>query len=152
MGLAPVAPRVALRVALAIALTIALATTLSGCGTKLPASPPQMRGVVTSADRGEGGVVSLRIVWDPSLGTQLDFDAAQVTANDKTRIFTTTTGRVGDATATTSDALKVRDVVEVWITGPVLESYPVQATASDIVITGSWPANRALPEPLGFKL
>ena len=34
----------------------------------------------------------------------------------------------------TFEALQVGQKVEAWFTGPVAESYPVQAVASDIVI------------------
>ena len=44
--------------------------------------------------------------------------------------------------------IAVGTVAEAWFTGPVAESYPVQATAKTIVIVGTYDGE--LPEPPGL--
>lgn len=56
---------------------------------------------------------------------------ASVTINAATRIYR---GRVGASTKGSFGDLHNAQIVEVWFSGPVLTSYPVQATASVIVI------------------
>jgi hypothetical protein len=42
----------------------------------------------------------------------------------------------GGYTKASPDDLREGDAVRVWFTGPVAESYPVQATAATVIITG----------------
>lgn len=59
------------------------------------------------------------------------FDKASVTVKDNTRIFK----REGESYRPVAfDYLKVGQRVQARFTGPVLESYPVQTTASEIVV------------------
>jgi hypothetical protein len=56
---------------------------------------------------------------------------ASITVNATTRIYR---GRVSASTKGSFSDLRNAQLVEVWFAGPVLTSYPVQATASVIVI------------------
>jgi hypothetical protein len=56
---------------------------------------------------------------------------ASVTVNAASRIYR---GRVGAATRGSFSDLRTGQLVEVWFSGGVLDSYPVQAAASVIVI------------------
>ena len=58
-------------------------------------------------------------------------DKASITVNAATRIYR---GRVSASTKGSFSDLRNAQLVEVWFAGPVLTSYPVQATASVIVI------------------
>ena len=40
--------------------------------------------------------------------------------------------------------------MEVQITGPVRESYPVQADAKQVIVIGTWPESKPLPVPPGL--
>ncbi len=133
-----------------VALSLVLAVVLTGCANRPPSGSPDIHGVVTSLDGGTNGTLSLRVVWDKDLGTQLQYDAAQVYVTSKTRVFATTTGNVADATKIPSTQLRVRDIVEVWFTGAVRESYPVQVDASDVVVLGQLDASQPLPTPPGL--
>ena len=123
---------------------------LVGCapGADAPSVEPDIRGVVTGVSGAGGDAVSMRVVWtdDEAIGAQAAYDAAQVTASADTEWLS----RAADsstATAAASD-IAVGAVVEAWFTGPVAESYPVQATAKTIVIVGTYDGE--LPEPPGL--
>ena len=135
----------------ALLLAVAIAAVLSGCGAHPPASPADIRGVVTSLSAGSDGSLSLRIVWDKSLGTQLTYDAAQASVTSKTRVYKAVDGRIPGAAKVSSSELRVRDVVEAWFTGMVRESYPVQVDAKSIVIVGEWDSGQPLPSPPGLS-
>lgn len=135
---------------MSLALSLVLAVVLTGCSNRPPSRSPDIRGIVTSLDEGTNGTLSMRVVWDKDLGTQLQYDAAQVYVTSKTRVFATTTGNVADATKISSTQLRVRDIVEVWFTGAVRESYPVQVDASDVVVVGQLDTGQPLPTPPGL--
>ncbi len=128
----------------------AVCAALAGCAAgvpSVPASEPDIRGVVTSASGGE--TVSLRVVWtnDAAIGAQAGYDAAQVAVTDDTEVLE----RAADGSVSAAEAgdIAVGTVVEAWFEGAVAESYPVQATAGTVVITGSY--NGELPEPPGLE-
>jgi hypothetical protein len=133
------------------ALTVAglLAGCVAGVSTQqVPTTAPSIRGVITSADPAGGQVASIRVVWtaDPAVGARTDLDAAQLGITETTVIRR----RLGGAYETLTRAeLKVGAIVEVWITGPVAESYPVQASAATVVVTGTFTG--ALPVPQGLQ-
>ena len=98
-------------------------------------------------DVAAGSAPSLRVVWDQSLGPKLEFDAASVTVPRSAAVFKRDAD--GRHTRIQPGDLKVRDVVEVRITGPVRESYPVQVDADQVVVVGTWPSSQPLPVPPG---
>jgi hypothetical protein len=97
-------------------------------GDATPAGPPSIRGTITSLTPVAGQGV---ILVEERPGDQAGSDKASVTINAATRIYR---GRVSASTKGSFGDLRNGQIVEVWFSGPVLTSYPVQATASVIVI------------------
>lgn len=149
----------ALTVALAIALTflmVTLVTASAGCGSDgtadatataddLGGSPPtgaarydimgsvQRLDVDASVSAQEQGIVGAMLVVAPDGDTTSAYDQASVAITTETRIWRS----VGEgAEELTIDDLSEGDMVIVQFTGPVAESYPVQATAGSIEILG----------------
>lgn len=87
----------------------------------LPEEPPYLRGAVTAIDDAE-----IRVEADPS-ATAISAKAV-LRLTEETHIL----WRTGEP-ADRGD-LRLGAVVSVWVSGPVLESYPVQATADTVVI------------------
>jgi hypothetical protein len=73
-------------------------------------------------------------------GVQNTCDRASVTITGATRVFAVIEGQ--DPVPVDYLALRVGGQVEVWFTGPVAESYPVQATA-DVVYAANKDESRA---------
>jgi len=97
----------------------------------IPKTPASIRGVITSASL-EGGTTlagargSVRVESaHPEPGS---YDKAVVAWDGETRIARR------DGTPATADELAKGVAVSVWFTGPVRESYPVQAFARLIVV------------------
>jgi uncharacterized protein DUF3221 len=92
--------------------------------------PPHIHGladkVKASAD-GKGGSIYV----EAPKGAKFAYDKAMVRVNDKTRIQKMNGKLVEDATFA---EIKNGTKVSIWFTGPVAESYPVQATAGRIII------------------
>jgi hypothetical protein len=105
-----------------------LAIVLLSRGDSAPAGPPSIRGTITSLSPQAGqGVVLVEEHPQDQAGSA----KASVTINAATRIYR---GRVGASTKGSFSDLRNAQLVEIWFSGPVLTSYPVQATASVIVI------------------
>ena len=115
------APRIA-NIAALTALTLTLA--LSGCTAKTPAADPAIRGTIQSVSQTDAGVAAILVAGPLADGTTLD--KAMLSITDETRVLSSIDEPLG------SDALATGLRVEVWITGPVRESYPVQAEADVI--------------------
>ena len=100
----------------------------------LPDAPASIAGRITSIDRSGERIGSIRVEERPA-------DAA---GSDKAvaRIRQETAVRGADGSWTDFNALKVGQWVRVWFTGPVAESYPVQATASVVAIDSLAPEPR----------
>jgi hypothetical protein len=97
-----------------------------------PSSPADITGVVrdltrTGAD--DGGWPVLLVVADPGSGDSVDKASVRTTADT---VVWTAEGVRGDAAD-----LVVGQRVAVWFSGPVAESYPVQATAGSVRILTS---------------
>lgn len=116
---------------------IGLISLLLGCGPSgaTPSTGADIRGTITdilqadAQSREEGMVGSVFIEGVIEEDTQ--FDKASVTITDKTCIFEQ---KGQERLPVTFESLKIGQRVEARFTGGVLESYPVQATASEIVI------------------
>jgi len=78
----------------------------------------------------EKGIIGSLLI-EGTIEKDTKFDKASVTIRDKTRIFEQK-GR--SRRRTTFDSLKIGQKVQARFSGPVLESYPAQATAAEIVI------------------
>jgi hypothetical protein len=87
-----------------------------------------IRGNITELQQADGVVNTVRIEGELEDDTQ--YDRAMVTITDETRIFRQEGQERVAATVTDLQGQRV----EADFTGPVMESYPVQATASEIVI------------------
>lgn len=93
-----------------------------------PNGPPSIRGTITSVSPLAGqGVILVEERPQDRAGSE----KASVTVSASTRIYR---GRISGSTKGSFSDLRNGQVVEAWFAGPVLESYPVQATASVIVI------------------
>lgn len=117
--------------ALAAALAVALLAACTSDGDAAPGSgDPDIRGLITSISDGSGDVIgNIRI--EGTIESDTEYDKAVVRIESDTRILR----QVGDATQELAYSdLKVGQTVEAWFTGPVAESYPVQAKASQIVV------------------
>jgi hypothetical protein len=116
-----------------VGLLLYLFLALLGCAPSVttPASPPAIRGSITQRSAGPGGDLLGSILVEGQIEEGTSFDKAAITVTGNTRIFE----QIGrNRQQTTFAALQVGRQVEAWFDGPVAESYPVQATASDIVI------------------
>ena len=124
---------VTVALALAAGLLLALLSACTSDGDAAPASgDPDIRGVITSITAGSGDVVgSVRI--EGAIDQDTSYDKAVVRVESDTQIFRHASNAMMEVTF---GDLTVGQTVEAWFTGPVAESYPVQAKASWIVITG----------------
>jgi hypothetical protein len=85
--------------------------------------------VDTLTPGGDAGSVTLLVVADPDVPSAYDRASVRVTA---TTAVWASAGEGGTAPSVADLAKGQR--VAVWFTGPVAESYPVQATAGDVEI------------------
>lgn len=109
-----------------------LSLLLLGCTAETAPTPnPAIRGSITSRNAGSGGDRVGSILVEGQIEQDTSFDKASIAITGETNIFE----QVGqERRPATFEALQVGRQVEAWFTGPVAESYPVQATASNIVI------------------
>ena len=115
------------RAALASALIISAVT---GCRRDDPTSPAAalfgepffIRGPITQLGAPWGNLVT----GEP--GTNYQVDRAYFRTSAETEF------RRADGSAATGADLRVGGKITLWITGPIMESYPVQVLASRIVI------------------
>jgi len=93
-----------------------------------PSGAPSIRGTITNVSPlGGQGIILVEERPQDQAGS----DKSRVTVNAATRIYR---GRVGASTKGSFSDLRNGQLVEVWFTGLVAQSYPTQALASVIVI------------------
>jgi uncharacterized protein DUF3221 len=92
----------------------------------LPRTPPSIAGTITAADPGGEHLGSIRVEAVP--GEEAGSDKAVVRIGQRTALMDDSGQRIG------LNQLKVGRKVRVWFTGPVRESYPVQADAATILL------------------
>src|SRR5262245_51856604 len=93
-----------------------------------PASPPDIRGTLTKVNVSvEPRTVLVEEKPEESAGSP----KASVRLTPETRILKRMAGEVERAAP---QDLAVGQTVSVWFSGPVMESYPIQATAATVVI------------------
>jgi len=116
---------------------IGLISLLLGCGPSgaTPSTGADIRGTITDilqadAQSREEGIIG-SVLIEGVIEEDTEFDKASVTITDKTRVLEQ---KGEDRLSVTFESLKIGQRVEARFTGPVMESYPVQATASEIVI------------------
>ena len=90
------------------------------------AGPPSIQGRVTAVNRAGERIGSIRIEANPSESSGSDKAVVRITQD--TEILR------DDSTRADFTALSNGQWVRVWFTGPVRESYPVQADAARIQI------------------
>jgi hypothetical protein len=116
------------RTMLILVLVAVLGTFLTGCGPRVPSDPPAISGTVSAVTpNGSGNAGAIMVEGSGSIGDKASLDIGGTTPILRTaKDGTVTSGVFAD--------LKVGVRVNVWVDGPVRESYPVQAAASVIVI------------------
>ena len=104
---------------------------LSAARAGIPDRRPDIVGTVTSVTRGGSDAIIARVRIEEKPDQRSGDEKAVVDVTPRTRLAR----RDGTAIrAATVGDIKVGLVVEAWFTGPVRESYPVQATGAAIVI------------------
>ena len=125
---------------LALALSI-----VAACATRvaLPSRDPEVHGIVTAvtpADAGETGgerLGTLRVEENPADSSGSAKWVLTITGNTIVLV------RPGEMTEPASfQRLVIGQRVDAWVTGPVAESYPMQATASHLLVRDSTRAAR----------
>jgi hypothetical protein len=121
--------RSAVLISMAWALALVLAA-LGGCAALAPPNgDPSIRGKITIVTPGSDSLGAILVEETAPQG--LSYDKASLTITKKTTLLK----RVGDDYARIAFAdLTKGTLVEVWITGAVAESYPVQAAADTLVV------------------
>jgi hypothetical protein len=115
-----------------LALLLVAAIILTACGSaSVPSEPPGITGTITTLQPSGGAYSDVRVVMLVEGGEQpagAVSDRANVTVTDATNVF--------DAAGALSswESLAQGQKVEVWFTGPVAESYPVQGGAGAVRI------------------
>jgi beta-N-acetylhexosaminidase len=107
-------------------LLTALAAACAPRAARAPAGPPSIEGRVTAVDRAGERTGSIRVEANPS--DRSGSDKAVVRITQGTEIVR------ADSTRADFNALANGQWVRVWFTGPVRESYPVQADAARVQI------------------
>lgn len=97
----------------------------NGEGTASTCTDPDIRGMITNVSVENDGVV---ILIEGEIEEDTSYDRASVTVNQQTQISRRQGGSV------TLDDLQNGVQVEACFSGPVMESYPVQAEADGVVI------------------
>jgi hypothetical protein len=128
----------------ALGLLLGLALVAVGCTSspEVLVDEPDFTGLITTVSPiGEGGALGQILV--ESL-TNESADKYMVTIKDKTHIFE----QYGDERYYIAfEALETEQQVQIWFSGPVMESFPMQGTAQQVVITTRIkPSHRQLAE------
>src|SRR5712691_1170774 len=100
-----------------------LAVVLMSRADAAPNGPPSTRGTITNVGP-LGGQAVIMVEERPQ--DQAGSAKASVTVNAATRIYR---GRVDASTRGSFSDLRTGQLVQIWFAGPVLTSYPIQATA-----------------------
>jgi beta-N-acetylhexosaminidase len=111
---------------LAFALAGTIAASCVRSEIELPRTPPSIAGTITAADPAGEHLGSIRVEAVP--GEEAGSDKAVVRIEQGTALVNDSGQRIG------LSQLKVGRKVRVWFTGPVRESYPVQADAATIIL------------------
>lgn len=125
--------------AMVLLATLLLTLFLSGCGAPaLPETDPDMTGasIVSVSGQGEDRVLLLEVDIDGAKQAGIQnagagYTTASVRVNEKTTILRIVDGE--RERASIADVLDTR-YLNVWFTGPIAESYPVQTAAGTILI------------------
>jgi Protein of unknown function (DUF3221) len=114
--------------AFCLLLTVSASCSSRSASETAPATEPDIRGTVTKVNVSvEPRTVLVEEKPEESAGSP----KASVQLTPETRVLKRAAGEVGRAAP---EELAVGQTVSVWFSGPVMESYPVQATAATVVI------------------
>lgn len=109
-------------------LVVVAACSSRSANEAAPATEPDIRGTLTKVNVAvEPWTMLVEEKPEESSGSA----KASVRLTPETRILKRAAGEVGRAAP---EELAVGQTVSVWFSGPVMESYPVQATAATLVI------------------
>ena len=114
-----------IRLRLIIIALLAIACS-SATTRELPSTPPSIIGQITHVNRAGEKIGSIRVEAQP--GDSAGSEKAVARVGQGTPVVGIG-GKAADF-----NALQVGQWVRVWFTGPVAQSYPVQATASAVAI------------------
>lgn len=130
-----------------ILLTLIVLLAVVGCGTETSddAAPslgsPDIIGSVTEVQPAQSGdlvgTIGLEV---KKVEPDVQPDKYVVTINGDTLVYRQVGEEIGDLGEVGFVALQAGQRVEVWLAGPVSESFPKQATAKFIVISGAAPS------------
>ncbi|HET6498301.1 MAG TPA: DUF3221 domain-containing protein [Coriobacteriia bacterium] len=128
-----------------LVLLVAVALGSAGCAARVPPeTEPTIRGVITQITPGQEAGGLILVVWHDSLGEQYELDSISARVEETTDVFDR------DGNAIEFADLEVRDVVDLWVTGPIAESYPPQGGADAVRVVGRFDDIRPLPIPPGL--
>ena len=121
-----------------LVLTTGVALALAGCdgnGFEPPDDEPAIDGFVTfvNAPMGPAGDARLIIQVDEVPGDTSGSPKFSLTVDDETQLLRWNADAAGYGTFDLVD-FAIGQHVRVWVTGPIMESYPMQATAHTIVL------------------
>jgi hypothetical protein len=117
------------RTALALAAGLALFIVATGCTPRVPDEDPSIRGTIVSVLPAEElGSIAVEAPEPPVF----EYDRASIAITDKTTLLRETGD--GDIEKISFGEFRLEQRVDVWFTGPVAESYPVQATAGTVLV------------------
>lgn len=123
------------KIAILSILMLALGILMACNNEKSPLDTVDVRGNITQITNSNAKEVLGMILVEGDLEEDTKVDKASVTVTDKTKIFVL--GNEGMVEEADFSFLQAGQIVEVEFTGPVRESYPVQATAKTIVMKSS---------------
>ena len=112
-------------------LVVAIVLLLVGCvaGADLPDADPSIRGAITSLTPTADGAV---LMVEAGATVTYEYDKASVTVTDDTHLYAQDSD--GRLTRIVVADLAAGQTVDVWFSGAVAESYPVQAHAGTLVV------------------
>jgi beta-N-acetylhexosaminidase len=112
-------------------LGVLLIAAIAGCAVSLPDGSPSIRGTITTMSD-TGSHEALTVLIEGAIEDDTEYDRASVAIGPKTEVLRMAAD--GTVERGSSSLLAKGQQVEAWFTGPVAESYPVQAAAATIVI------------------
>lgn len=116
--------RTAARRTAAFVALLALALALSACGPRVPSGKPTISGVMREISEGPGGLTVL------VHGTG-DLDRLSARVDTSTVLLREVDGRIESAVR---NEVLPGQKADVWVDGPLMESYPPQGHAGTLVV------------------
>jgi hypothetical protein len=118
--------RLGILLALAVVVVALGGASCSPQAVDLPGTPPSIAGTITHVDPAGERIGSIRVEAVPEDAS--GSDKAQVRIDQGTQLLDSTGRPIA------FNELQVGRKVRAWFTGPVAESYPVQAKASTVIL------------------